>query len=167
MNVAPRRFVLLLVSAVATATASEPVVIKESDIVFPGFLGFGRRVDSETLILPSAPAVLVRQHALDRREALREAHDVAAREQERQAAARRKAEADAMASVEPSPGDAAGAEAAMVEASNQPVLENVATPAAAVAEEPVTSPTTGEASRDQSAPEAAAPAEALPEPVAE
>lgn len=131
MMLSLRQLVFVLAVTVVAATAAEPIVVKESDVVFPGFLGLGRKVESETLILPSASSVLDREQARERRDALREARDVAVREQERQSAARRQAESEAMASVAPAPGDAAGAEAAMVEASSQPVPETVTATAGA------------------------------------
>jgi hypothetical protein len=113
----------LSAAMVSSVPAQQPIVMKESDVVFPGFLGLGRKVDSETLILPGASDVIGQQRARDHREALQEAHGAAQREQERQAEARRKAEADAMASVAPAPADAASAESAMVEVSGEAVTE--------------------------------------------
>lgn len=112
---------------VATAWSAEPIVVKQHDVVFPGFFGFGRPVTSETLILPGASSVLRQQRGRDRREALREAQDAAAREQQRHAEARRKAEAESMAAVAPAPADAPAAESSMAEASSQSVLEPIAT----------------------------------------
>lgn len=139
----------LLLALAAAAPAAEPVVVKESDVVFPSFFGMGRKVDSETLILPGASAVIRQQSARDRYTAMREARGVAEREQQRQAEARRKAEAEAMSDVAPAPADAASAEAAMAGASSEPAPEEPvagasathdsadATEPAAAAEEPV------------------------------
>lgn len=144
----------LSVAMVSSVPAQQPIVMKESDVVFPGFLGLGRKVESETLILPGASGVMRQQRARDHREALQEAHGAAQREQERQAEARRKAEADAMASVAPAPADATSAESAMVEASGEAATE---VPAEA---DPAAAATVGE-----DLPAAAAVAEVVEEPV--
>ena len=145
----------LSAAMVSSVPAQQPIVMKESEVVFPGFLGFGRKVDSETLILPGASGVMRQQRVRDRREALQEAHGAAQREQERQAEARRKAEADAMASVAPAPADAASAESAMVEASGESVAEVPAEAASAAA-----------TAVSEDAPAAPAVAEVAEEPVA-
>jgi hypothetical protein len=173
---------VLTAALVSSGTAQQPIVVKESDIVFPGVFGVGRQVDSETLILPGASSVMRQQRVRDRREALQEAHGAAQREQDRQTEARRKAEADAMASVAPAPADAASAESAMVEASDEVVAEvpAEANPAAAAAageeapaavaeavEEPLPTPPAPAADSAPAEPAAAPVNEPVAEPVPE
>jgi len=148
------------------ALATDPVVVKERDVLFPGFFGLGRKVESETLILPDASSVMRRQRVRDRYVAMRDARGAAEREQQRQAESRRQAEAAAMSKAAPAPADAASAEAAMVEASVEPVPEETATvaepaateaPAAVVEPVPETAPAASAGDSSGAAPDAPAP----------
>lgn len=146
------------------AQGADPIVVKESDVVFPGFLGMGRKVDSETLILPGASRVIRQQRARDRYVAMREARGTAEKEQQRQAEARRKAEAEAMADVAPAPADAASAEAAMAEASVESVSEEAIAGTSGSPSSETAAPAAEEAASEEPSPAAAETA--VEEPVA-
>jgi hypothetical protein len=123
--VSPAAFCFL--ALVAPAWPVEPLVATQTNRVSTGFFGFGRKVESETLVLPGASAVVREQGGRERAQALREARTTAQREQDRLAEARRIAEADALASVASTPSDAVSAETSLHGIAAEPVADQAQT----------------------------------------
>lgn len=115
-------FCILPFCAASFAWAGEPAVIAvRHDVEVRGPFGLMRRVDSTTLILPDAKALLRAQRMKERRSAESEAARKGREAQSEMVADRKKADVEAAAKAgSAAPADAASAESAMAPSAPEP-----------------------------------------------